>query len=65
MGIQDDIFDVESALEGKPEENSFERIYQYLARLERDIEALRVYENAFGALGSFMDLVDEQRKKRK
>lgn len=47
MSIQDDIFDVEHALEGKPEAESFDRIYQYLGKLERTIEAYqRFYKSA-------------------
>lgn len=38
MSIQDDIFDVEAALEGKPEAQTFENLVTYLGNLERAIE---------------------------
>lgn len=46
MSIQDDIFDVENALEGKQESESFDRIHAYLGKLEREIE---VYRNFYKA----------------
>lgn len=38
MSIQDDIFDVEAALEGKPEAEVFERLCSYLSAMEREVE---------------------------
>lgn len=35
MSIQDDVFDVQAALDGKPEAEAFERICEYLARIEK------------------------------
>ena len=34
MGLQDDIFDVQAALENKPEAAAFDRIYTALAEFE-------------------------------
>jgi hypothetical protein len=38
MGLQDNIFDVEAALEGKPEFDLFTEIIRYLGRLEHEVE---------------------------
>ena len=46
MSIQDDIFDVEHALEGKPEAESFDNIYTYLGDLERELEMYRSFYHA-------------------
>ena len=46
MSIQDDIFDVEHALDGMKESESFERVYTYLADLERELEAYRGFHRA-------------------
>jgi len=46
MSIQDDIFDVEHALEGKPEAESFDKIYTYLGDLERELEMYRAFYHA-------------------
>lgn len=43
MSIQDDIFDVEHALEGKPEADCFDRVHTYLGNLERELEAYRSF----------------------
>jgi hypothetical protein len=36
MAMQDDIFDVEDALKGKPEAASFDRIYTRFCRMEEE-----------------------------
>lgn len=41
MSIQDDIFDVEAALEGKPEAVIFERLMKYFTAIEQSEEDLR------------------------
>ena len=38
MGIQDKIFDVEHALEGKPEKKLFNELVGYISRLETALE---------------------------
>jgi hypothetical protein len=35
MGVQDYIFDVQSALEGKPEAEAFDKLVTYIGNLER------------------------------
>lgn len=37
MSLQDDIMDVEAALEGKPEAEQFDRVHQALADFETEI----------------------------
>ena len=46
MSIQDDIFDVEHALQGKPEADCFDRIYTRFGQLERELEAYREFYSA-------------------
>lgn len=46
MSIQDDIFDVQHALECKPEAEAFERIYTALADLEREVYNLQRFRNS-------------------
>lgn len=46
MSIQDNIFDVEHALEGKPEVECFDNITTYLGDLEREIEMYRSFYHA-------------------
>lgn len=46
MSIQDDIFDVEHSLEGKPESECFDRIHTYLGNLERELEAYKGFYRA-------------------
>ena len=41
MGIQDNIFDVEAALEGKPELELFEEIMDKFYENERELEDLQ------------------------
>lgn len=41
MSIQDEIFDIEHALEDKPESESFDRLCKYIGDLEREIEMYR------------------------
>lgn len=43
MSIQDEIFDVEHALEGKPEAECFDRIHTYIGDLERPVESYRAF----------------------
>lgn len=38
MSLQDDIFDVQAALDGKPEAEPFERVYKAFCQLERENE---------------------------
>ena len=40
MGIQDDYFDVESALHGKPEAEQFARIWDWACAQEAKVEKL-------------------------
>lgn len=40
MAIQDKIFDVQAALEGKPEAELFDELYTYICDLERQNEDL-------------------------
>ena len=44
MSIQDKIFDVESALEGKPEAKVFEELIEYIGKLESN---LQYYQSAY------------------
>lgn len=44
MSIQDKIFDVESALEGKPEAKLFEELIEYIGKLESN---LQYYQSAY------------------
>lgn len=60
MSIQDDIFDVEAALEGKPEEKSFDTIIRYLARLERE---LLIYNRVFFTKNEFMRALQDLEEK--
>lgn len=41
MGIQDNIFDVEAALEGKQELHQFDEIMDRFYEMERELETLR------------------------
>lgn len=43
MGIQDSIFDVEAALEGRPELRLFDEIVTYLSDQEAEVERLQPY----------------------
>lgn len=38
MSLQDDFFDVDSALEGKPEHEAFNRIWKRLCETEKQLE---------------------------
>lgn len=42
MSIQDDIFDIEAALEGKPEAVAFERVCDYFFKVEKSQGELSV-----------------------
>lgn len=60
MGIQDSIFDVESALEGKPEAQDFDTIVTRLAELERQqIEFNRLF-NSFRDLREALETVEKR-----
>ena len=50
MSLQDKIFDVEAALEGKPEAKLFDEIITHLGELERDLEAVRGIANSLGEM---------------
>lgn len=43
MSIQDDIYDVEYALKGKPESKCFDKIHTYIGDLERELEMYRAF----------------------
>ena len=62
MSIQDDIFDVEHALEGKPESKSFNRIYTYLGQLERE---LKDYKDFYKSAVDLKIAIDKLSKKSK
>lgn len=47
MSIQDDVFDVAAALEGKPERQAFARVVERLARVESDRDDAARYRSAF------------------
>ena len=49
MGIQDDIFDVEAALEGKPEAKFFDDIMTWAAEMETEL--LRIQQS-----GPFLEI---------
>jgi len=46
MSIQDEIFDVEAALEGKSEADCFDKIHTYIGDLERELEVYRSFYHA-------------------
>lgn len=46
MSIQDDIFEVEDFVKkNKAAKESFERVYEYLSRLERRVDELQSFQN--------------------
>ena len=62
MGIQDNIFDVEAALEGTPELQLFEEIMERFYENERELEALR---NLYFCLSDLRHAVGEAEKQLK
>jgi len=64
MSIQDDIFDVEHALKGNPEEESFDRIYTYLGYLERELEDYRAFYKSAVELKNAMDKISKKARKK-
>jgi hypothetical protein len=58
MSIQDDIFDVIDALENTPEADQFDRIYTYLADLEREVDAFRQFRRSFEDLKRSIDRIN-------
>ena len=55
MGIQDNIFDVEAALEGKPELELFEEIMERFYEVERDLLEYRMIEYRYTELKRALD----------
>ena len=62
MSIQDDIFEVEHALEGKPEADSFDKIYTYLGNLERELEMYRLFYHAAVDLKDAIQQIERESK---
>lgn len=59
MSIQDNIFDIQEALEGTPEEKIFEELCQYLYALEEDHSAqAEALENIRKGMNSLKHLLD-------
>ena len=52
MSIQDDIFDIADALEGKPEAQAFETLMKRFYELERINETLANYVNEIDSAAS-------------
>lgn len=50
MGIQDKIFDIASALEGKPEAKDFDDLIAYIGGLESRLDTYRDVAVKYGAL---------------
>lgn len=48
MSLQDDFFDVDSALEGKPERDAFNRIWKRLCETEKRLEGAFSLVSAVG-----------------
>lgn len=64
MGIQDDIFDVEHSLEGKPEAESFDKIHAYIGRLETELEEYRAFYNSAVDLKLAIDKLSKKKSKK-
>lgn len=45
MSIQDDIFDIDAALEGKPEAKAFNRVLSFYFNIERENKRLKPFRN--------------------
>lgn len=65
MSIQDDIFDVEAALEGKPEAAQFDTIYTYLGDLERELNMYRSFYNAAVELKVAIQQIEKSQKAKR
>lgn len=61
MGIQDNIFDVESALEGKPELELFEEIMEHFYEMERSLLEYRMIEYRYTELKRALDAMSSIR----
>ena len=64
MGIQDHIFDVEAALEGKPEADCFDKIHTYLGELERELELYRQFYHSQQQLIAAVQDIEGKRKRK-
>lgn len=62
MSIQDDIFDVEYALEGKHEAECFDRVTTYLGDLERELEVYRSFYHAAVELKVAIQKIEKAKK---
>lgn len=60
MGLQDKIFDVRAALDGKPEQEDFDEVMDYYFSIEDECFKRRKQvfeiERAFGVIASLMKL---------
>lgn len=62
MSLQDDIFDVSAALEGKPEASALERIWQHLYAVEkREEEQRQTLADLRTGIGAIITIVRETR----
>ena len=59
MSLQDKIFDVAAALEGKPEEESFDEICEYLNQLEASEERLHEVASPIYAIAKLVKEINE------
>lgn len=59
MSLQDDIFDVEAALEGKQELEQFEEIMQRFYALESEVEYLRKLYSAIASLSFALNDIEK------
>ena len=66
MSLQDKYFDVRAALDGTPEAEDFERIWEYFCELEATNDrmgtALQILKNAMQVLKSLGDDLKETEK---
>lgn len=60
MGIQDDIFDVASALEGKPEESTFDDICSYIGDIERELDMYMEFYRGAASLKLAIDKLERK-----
>lgn len=63
MALQDDIFDVQDALKGKPESKSFNRIIKHLNAIETNYETQEKVLSALGAGLRALNWIKEEYKK--
>lgn len=62
MSLQDDIFDVEAALEGKPELELFDEIMDKFYEMERELKTLQKLRFCISELRISIDEVEKQMK---